>query len=54
MKTLWNILLAAIILLAAVWLLLFASNRSLAEKAARAQAGVTGGTAITETAGARK
>ncbi len=34
MKTLWNILLAAIIVLTAVWLLLFASNRSLAEKTA--------------------
>lgn len=36
MKTLWNILLAAIIVLTAVWLLLFASNRSLADKMADA------------------
>lgn len=39
MKTLWNILLAAIILLTAIWLLLFASNRSLAEKVAAAGPG---------------
>lgn len=32
MKTLWKILLAAIILLAAAWLWLFATNRSLADK----------------------
>ncbi len=31
-KKVWNVLLVIILILIAVWLLLFASNRSLAEK----------------------
>ncbi len=31
-KKVWNVLLVIILILAAVWLLLFASNRSLTEK----------------------